>query len=546
MLLPRPAWILIGAATLQFAQQPPPKPAAAEERDKATVTGQALNIQTGEPLRKVVVTMMPAGRRPEVRPTGVPRAVTGADGKFTITGVEPGRYTLSAERNGYVRFTYDAKKSGQGMPLQINAGETVKDLSLKLTPHGVVSGRILDEDGDPMSQVQVQVLRQRYRDGQKHLESAGGGSTNDLGEFRIASLAAGRYFVAAMPPRYFRAPGAEDVMAGLTTTLFPGVVDPATAAPVDVAPGQELRGVDFKLVKSPVVSVSGRVANMPAKQDGPEGVILMLQPKSPGIAFPGPPFRAVMQQDRFTFRSVPQGSYVLMAMVPRLRGAFSSQMPVEVGTRDVENLTVTLGAGVKLEGKLKWPEQAAADPNRRAHVSLRNLSNAEFSSGVRTQPDGTFQVGDLQSGTYRLDVGGLPEGMYVQSARLGSDDVLQNGLNASGGGVLEITIAAGAAELQGTVTNADGQPSGGALVVVVPKNESPYRELKRSAVADQTGAFRLAGLVPGEYRLFAWEDIEASAWLDPDFRKNYEAASKSIELKENGREIVQIRVISSN
>ncbi|MBX9639873.1 MAG: carboxypeptidase-like regulatory domain-containing protein, partial [Mycobacteriaceae bacterium] len=234
MLLPRPAWILIGAATLQLAQQPPPKPAdaAAEERDKATVTGQAVNIQTGEPLRKVVVTMMPAGRRPELRPSGVPRAVTGADGKFTITGVDPGRYTLSAERNGYVRFTYGAKKSGQGMPLQVSAGESLKDLSVKLIPHGVVSGRVLDEDGDPMAQVQVQVLRQRYRDGQKQLDSAGMGSTNDLGEFRIASLAAGRYYVAAMPPRYMRAPGAEDLMAGLTTTLFPGVVDPATAAPV--------------------------------------------------------------------------------------------------------------------------------------------------------------------------------------------------------------------------------------------------------------------------------------------------------------------------
>jgi hypothetical protein len=546
MLLPRPAWILIGAATLQFAQQPPPKPAAAEERDKATVTGQALNIQTGEPLRKVVVTMMPAGRRPEVRPTGVPRAVTGADGKFTITGVEPGRYTLSAERNGYVRFTYGAKKSGQGMPLQINAGETVKDLSLKLTPHGVVSGRILDEDGDPMNQVQVQVLRQRYREGQKHLEPAGSGSTNDLGEFRIPSLSAGRYFVAAVPPRYMRTPGTEELMAGLTTTLFPGVMDPATAAPIDVAPGQELRGVDFKLVKTQVVSVSGRISNMPAKTDGPEPVIVMLQPKGPGFLFGGPPLRAIVQQDRFTFRAVPQGSYVLMAMVPRQRGGLNGQIPVEIGARDVENLTVALGAGVKLDGRVKWPDQTAPDPNRRANVSLRNLTNPEFSSGTRTQPDGTFQIGELQSGTYRVDVLGLPEGMYLQSARLGSDDVLQNGLNAASGGVLEISIANGAAELQGTVTNADGQPAAGAVVAIVPKTESPYRDMKRSAVADQNGGFRLVGLVPGEYRLFAWDDLEAGAWLDPEFRKNHEAASKSIELKEKSREIVQIRVISSN
>lgn len=545
MLLPRPAWILIGAATLQFAQQPPPKPAA-EERDKATVTGQALNIQTGEPLRKVVVTMMPAGRRLEVRPTGVPRAVTGADGKFTITGVEPGRYTLSAERNGYVRFTYGAKKSGQGMPLQINAGETVKDLSLKLTPHGVVSGRISDEDGDPMNQVQVQVLRQRYREGQKHLEPAGSGSTNDLGEFRIPSLSAGRYFVAAVPPRYMRTPGTEELMAGLTTTLFPGVMDPATAAPIDVAPGQELRGVDFKLVKTQVVSVSGRISNMPAKTDGPEPVIVMLQPKGPGFSFGGPPLRAIVQQDRFTFRAVPQGSYVLMAMVPRQRGGLNGQIPVEIGARDVENLTVALGAGVKLDGRVKWPDHTAPDPNRRANVSLRNLTNPEFSSGTRTQPDGTFQIGELQSGTYRVDVLGLPEGMYLQSARLGSDDVLQNGLNAASGGVLEISIANGAAELQGTVTKADGQPAAGAVVAIVPKTESPYRDMKRSAVADQNGGFRLVGLVPGEYRLFAWDDLEAGAWLDPEFRKNHEAASKSIELKEKSREIVQIRVISSN
>ncbi|MBX9603804.1 MAG: carboxypeptidase-like regulatory domain-containing protein [Bryobacteraceae bacterium] len=546
MLLLRPAWILIGAATLQFAQQPTVKPASAEERDKATVTGQAVNIQTGEPLRKVVVTMVPSGRRPEARPSGVPTAVTAADGKFTIAGIDPGRYTLSAERNGYVRFTYGARKSGQGMPLQISAGETVKDLSLKMTPHGVVSGRILDDDGDPMAQVQVQVLRQRYREGQKHLEPAGSDSTNDLGEFRISSLPAGRYFVAAVPPRYVRTPGTEQAIAGLTTTLFPGVSDPATAAPVDVAAGQELRGVDFKLLKTQVVTVSGRISNMPAKSDGPEPVIVVLQPKRPGISFQGPPFRAVMQQDRFTFRTVPQGSYLLMAMVPRQRGGLNGQLPVEVGTRDVENLTLTLGPGIRLDGKVKWPEAAAADSNRRVNLSLRNLTNPENSSGTRVQPDGSFQLDELTAGTYRVDVVGLPDGMYVQSARLGSDDVFQNGLNAGSGGVLEIAIANGAAELQGTVTNADGQPAAGAVVAMVPKSESPYRDLKRSAVADQNGGFRLVGLVPGEYRLFAWEDIEAGAWLDPEFRKNHEAASKSLVLKENGREMVQIRVISSN
>ena len=127
-------------------------------------------------------------------------------------------------------------------------------------------------------------------------------------------------------------------------------------------------------------------------------------------------------------------------------------------------------------------------------------------------------------------------GVYLQSARLSGRDVLEAGLDLRGGGsrdALKLTLSANGGRVSGVVLNEDKQPAGGAQVVLAPRARRRDRlYVFRSAVGDQSGAFVLHGIPPGEYKLFAWEDVGAGAWKDPEFLRSYERAGEKCEVQE--------------
>ena len=118
---------------------------------------------------------------------------------------------------------------------------------MRLTPHGVIAGRVLDEEGEPVANANVQVLRQQYMQGRKQMSRTGGGITNDLGEYRIFGLPPGTLLRERRDrgrTRCCRRPDDEYV-----TTYFPRTTDAAAAAPIDVAPGAQLRNIDIAMAQ---------------------------------------------------------------------------------------------------------------------------------------------------------------------------------------------------------------------------------------------------------------------------------------------------------
>jgi len=64
----------------------------------------------------------------------------------------------------------------------------------------------------------------------------------------------------------------------------------------------------------------------------------------------------------------------------------------------------------------------------------------------------------------------------------------------------------------------------------------------RVAISDQSGNFVIGGVVPGDYVLFAWQDIERGQYLDADFIQ-YEDMGRPIHVEEGGRSLgVQLRL----
>lgn len=99
------------------------------------------------------------------------------------------------------------------------------------------------------------------------------------------------------------------------------------------------------------------------------------------------------------------------------------------------------------------------------------------------------------------------------------------------------------ARVEGVVQNEEGKPVSGATVVLAP--DSRRYSLFKEAQTGESGSYSLKGVAPGEYRILAWENIEAGAYLDPDFLKRYEGKAEKLSLKENDRKPVSLKVIPS-
>jgi hypothetical protein len=149
-------------------------------------------------------------------------------------------------------------------------------------------------------------------------------------------------------------------------------------------------------------------------------------------------------------------------------------------------------------------------------------------------------------GDFRVTLQGVPPSGYIRSMRLGNADVLNDGLHMSGPpeGLLEIVIGANAGRIQGTVVNARQQTLSNRTVVLVPDLRLRHRtDLYKVVSTDSMGQFRIEGVAPGGYKLFAWDNVESGAWHDPAFIGAYENVGRPVLIYEGTNENLQLPVI---
>ena len=124
---------------------------------------------------------------------------TDANGAYELKELVAGRYQLNASKGSFVQLQYgQARPFEPGKPLELANGQTVERVDFNLPRGGIIAGRILDEFGDPTSDVQVMAMRYQYVQGRRQLGPAGRiATTNDIGEYRLFALPPGQYFVSA-------------------------------------------------------------------------------------------------------------------------------------------------------------------------------------------------------------------------------------------------------------------------------------------------------------------------------------------------------------
>jgi hypothetical protein len=540
---------LAASATAQApAQQKQPAP--------GTIEGTVVRAATNEPLRRARVSLRKAEGRGELQVA----ATTDAAGHFVLRGVEPGRYRLVVERIGFVRQEFGQRNpSRPGSILTLSEGQTLRDLTFRMIPWATISGRVFDEDGEPLPWVRVQVLRSVYTRGRREFVPTEGFNTNDLGEYRIFGLAPGRYILSATVSGFMRgSPAARrdenSPDEAYAPTYYPGTTDPDGAELVELRAGEELRQFDFRFIPVRAVRVRGRVVNT---TDVPPGHIQVgLVPRGSGRrGFRGEnSTMAEGAEGSFELRGVVPGTYDLVAFMFVVGKNYSTPTPVDVGPAGVEGFSLTIGPGVDLNGVLHV-EGSLDLGDREVYVGLspRDELGMMFGGNGKVQPDGSFVIANAPEGTHDVIVSWGGQGIensYVKAARLGGQDVLESGLTVYRGKVAgrhEVVISSAGARVEGVVLNADNLPVSGATVVAVPDPRRRERSLwYRTATTDQFGRFAMKGLAPGDYKLFAWEEIEQGAYQDPDFIRPLEKKGFEIRLGEGESKTAELKVIPAN
>jgi hypothetical protein len=564
---------------LLLAQDKPP--------EKCTISGTVINYATGEPLDKVEIVTEVAGARGD----GGASATSDAHGHFVLPDLEPGQYRLKGKRNRFLDTYYGARRAeGTGIPIVVEAGQNIKDLKFKLMPFGVIAGTIRDAEGEPLVRVAVTAMRVKFEEGRRKVTTVDAAFTDDMGQYRITGLAPGKYYVRADPKP--KGPGGigGDVMFSMessiimTTTdivsdvaprhqpqvllpaLFPSVQEPQAARTVDLEIGARVMGIDISLPRSATVPVKGHVS----VPDGSHaGMVSLSRGEWMGNSLDPRLMAATDEHGDFTFPAVPQGSYILTANAtgtPHAIGNVTFRAP---GAAD--GPIVMEGSGANFEGKIHLDVGSTAVEGvhvlvtASAQVTGRVIQAGDKGpviAGSMEFDDGVSDIrrADLQNGEFNLD---LPHGHYnvylntdmvpQDSSRLlirgiswGGRDIASEGLTIAGPGKISLDVVAApdGGKLDGIVLDKDDKPVGGATVVLIPESKFRSRTDRYfETETDQYGHFDLDGIPPGDYKAFAWDDIEPGIWRDPDFVKSVESKAEPVTLKTAAHETTKLHIL---
>jgi hypothetical protein len=422
-------------------------------------------------------------------------AATGADGMFVFDDIEPGQYTLNAERTGYVPGSFGQTGPMRGWtPLTVEPGRRLGDVELVLMPHAVIRGRVLDEDGEPIESVQVMLLQETQIGSEKGLAPRPGRQemTNDEGEFRISGVAPGEYFLQAVVGRERGMPGRVIRLGGETAypdLYYPDVWDPNEAQTIDVAMGARLSGFELHMRPARGYRVRGRV-------EWPAGAALErchihLHPKRGGgwgYIGGGMMFAA----ETFDYSAVLPGPYVLSASFNDDHHSQHASLEFEVTDRDLDDLVLRFLEGFPVDGTI-----------RGGNVSgLRfSLAGPTQANGVANE-DGSFTLADVAPGTYGLHFWAIPDDRHVKTVRYGGVAMPTEAIEIGGPASMEIELGLDSAVVSGVVD----PPKPGA-VVRLQRNGQPLYFVP----TDQDGRFEIRAVAPGEYLASATE----SGWGAP-------------------------------
>jgi len=455
--------------------------------------------------------------------------LTGEDGRFAFRRLGPGKYSLQGSRRGYLTSGYQQHEQFWSAIVTGEELET-QNLVLRLMPAAVLSGKVLDETGEPVRGAEVKLYMEQRANGMTRVMPAGNTPTNDLGVFEFFSLSPGKYFAAvsakpwyavhppsAPPGSTVSAPVLVDKPLDVTypSTYYGGTTSSDDASPILIKGGDR---EEIEISLAPVESLH-LLFHVPeeGQQQGFQAPVLEkrvfdsvdyvpiqgVNPVSPGV---------------MELTGVPAGKYTVRIPAAQGQAAKFTEADIRNDGQELETNKAELAASMKLTVELPNDEPAPTQlalalQDERGQIAAFNLVGA----------DGRVAFDDLAAGSYKIIAARTAEKAYAVGRILEENgQAVGPNVNVTEGAELQlrVTLIGGVASVQGIVTRGD-KPASGIMVVLIPASPESQQDLFRRDQTDSDGSFSLPDIIPGTYTVAAIEDAWDFDWSQPSALARY-------------------------
>jgi protocatechuate 3,4-dioxygenase beta subunit len=463
-------------------------------------------------------------------------AETDARGRFALDQLVPGDYRVRAFKRGYIATTPGQGRSAidylltdgprEGRLITVGRGQTVESIELLLGRGASIAGTVVDEFGEPMQDVAVNVLELRVVAGRTRalrVSSSRGvnGRTDDRGRYRLYGLHPGNYIVQATAGNML------STTTGYVPIFYPGTptIDFAVATKLDA--DASVAGVDLSLIPQPTRRIRGIVLT-PLGTPARPATLTMSRRSS---AVQEDAVRTGTSPDgTFAFNNVQPGEYIVQATTTdRTPGSAVvavarqfAEAVVTVGSDDPSPVQLRLSPGATLMGRVVF--EGIASPPAYSGVELTTIP-AEFNgdslmggasaAGFILLADNSFEYRGI-FGRSLLIAQPKDPSWYVKSITYRGQDLADTPFDFGTTEIfrdIEVVVSAGGAAVAGRAIDDRAAPVRDYTVALIPTDRSKLTVRSRwlkTGRPNQDGSFRLTGVVPGEYWAVAVDRLDGS------------------------------------
>ncbi len=546
------------AAGLAAAQgAAPPRNTPPLKTGTSQIRGQIVGTN-GLPLREasVIVSGSELG--------GSKTVTTEADGRYAFDNLPAGHFAVTAVKPNFIQLNY-----GQADPYDVTrlidlaAGQRVDGVNIALPRGGVIAGRVLDEYGEPVTDLQVVPMRKLYSQGQlQPMPTGRAAMTNDIGEYRIFGLPPGQYFVSVTAHPVITSSDDVERRTGYAPTYYPSTPVFANAVPVTVGAGETVNGIDLSLVVTRLATISGSVLSSLSATPR-AGNVTAFSRAGNTAALNGSPVRS---DGTFTVAPLPPGDYVLRAtmMTPlpsplptapgfATRAPDSSEILIgyaSVNGADVAGVVLTPLRRVNVTGRIVFDALNGRQPQSsmiRLNILPRSTEAtlALVGQPITINPDFSFQVAVPAAEIAFRALVAMPE-WVVKTIKIGNLDVTDSGVDLRNAQdiTVEVELTNHPPEITGTVTGASGEPLKEFTILALPEDRQlwiPDSRLVVTVRSDAQGRYRIRTLPPGRYFIVVVDNRQTVNVLDPDFLDHMRARAASFSLTDGEVKTLDLR-----
>jgi len=497
------------------------------------IAGTVVNARVGAPLANSHVGIADAKNGQSVR-----SVITGADGRFEFH-VPPGKYLLQGAKRGFIAAAYNHHEQFS-TAIVTGADLDTENLSLRLAPNAILTGKVLDEFGEPVRRAQIAVYRETHFQGTRRTLRVRNTTTDDQGHYEVTPLAEGTFFVSAQASPWYaihptmNAEGAAKATSQVDSSLdiaypityYGDATEADEATPIPVRGGDRLEA-DIHLNPLPALHLVIHV---------PEG-------GKDGTAFPilqKPVFEGVQRLDQGNIQYVAPGLYEMTGVAP---GRYTVRAPdssgqmqkeaAEINLSDSGELHVSAGsptskikAAVQIEGAAGVPPEL--------EIGLRNSKGKVETTQVDSKGEANFS--EVIAGNYDVVASSSTKSYSVVRITSETGSISGHALNVppDASFTIALSLVAGSVTVEGLARQA-GKAASGAMIVLVPKNSEANRDRFRRDQSDLDGSFALPGVIPGSYTIIAIENGWDLDWAEPAVVGRYLKHGRAIEIRDRSQ-----------